>query len=222
MFEMLSTAVVELDAQGCIRMMNAAAENCLDTGRERAFGGSFQSLERIPPVLIQAISATSSDRHNRHLRECELADGWYDCNIKAMPDQHLLLEFYNLKWQQQQSKIQQRELQTGMMELLRRNLGHEIRNPLGGIRGAAQMMAAELNGGELGTLAELIMREVDRVDELLKRFGQPELELSLVDVHWVLGETADLLHLESQEEFFKLLPGPVQVFHVKEAAFCHL
>jgi two-component system nitrogen regulation sensor histidine kinase GlnL len=199
MLEMLSTAVVELDAQGCIRTMNAAAENCLDTARERAFGGQFQNLDRIPTALSQAILATSSDRRNRHLHECELADGWYDCNIMAMPDQHLLLEFYNLKWQQQQSKLQQRELQTGMMELLRRNLGHEIRNPLGGIRGAAQMMAEELNGGELGTLAELIMREVDRVDELLKRFGQPELELSSVDVHWVLGETADLLHLESAQ-----------------------
>ncbi len=43
-----------------------------------------------------------------------------------------------------QSKLQQREIQTGMMELLRRNLGHEIRNLLGGIRGAAQMMAAEM------------------------------------------------------------------------------
>lgn len=199
MLEMLSTAVVELDAQGCIRTMNAAAENCLDTGRERAFGGAFRSLDRIPAALTQAISATAGDRRNRHLHECELADGWYDCNIMAMPDQHLLLEFYNLKWQQQWSKLQQREVQTGMMELLRRNLGHEIRNPLGGIRGAAQMIAAELNGGELGTLAELIMREVDRVDDLLKRFGQPELERSLVDVHWVLSETADLLQLESAQ-----------------------
>lgn len=199
MLEMLSTAVVELDARGCVSTMNAAAENCLDTGRERAFGDPFQDLDKIPAALTQAISATASDHRNRHLRECKLADGWYDCNIKAMPDQRLLLEFYNLKWQQQQTKLQQREVQTGMMELLRRNLGHEIRNPLGGIRGAAQMMAAELNGGELGTLAELIMREVDRVDELLQRFGQPELQLSPVDVHWVLGETADLLQVESAE-----------------------
>jgi len=197
MLEMLSTGVVELDAQGCVRTMNAAAENCLDTGRERAFGNSFENLAQIPDTLIQAISATAGDQRNRHLRECKLANGWYDCNIKPMPDRHLLLEFYNLKWQQQQSKLQQREVQTGMMELLRRNLGHEIRNPLGGIRGAAQMIAAELNGSELGTLARLIMREVDRVDELLQRFGQPELELSPVDVHWVLGETADLLHAES-------------------------
>ena len=88
--------------------------------------------------------------------------------------------------------MQQREVQTGMMDLLRRNLGHEIRNPLGGIRGAAQMMAAELKGRELGTLAELIMREVDRIDELLARFGRPELDLEKIDIHFVLKETTEL------------------------------
>ncbi len=199
MLEALSTAVVELDPHGCVRTMNAAAEICFDTGRQRVIGSNFQQLDRIPVSLREAVAATADDRRNRHLFECQLADGWYDCNISAMPDQHLLLEFFNLEWQQQQNKLRQREVQTGMMGLLRRNLGHEIRNPLGGIRGAAQMMAAELNGGELGTLAELIMREVDRVDELLQRFGQPELEFSPVDVHWVLGETADLLNVESAQ-----------------------
>ena len=87
-----------------------------------------------------------------------------------------------------------------MMDLLRRNLGHEIRNPLGGIRGAAQMMAAELEGRELGTLAKLIMREVDRIDELLERFGRPELECRPVDIHHVLGEATELLRLEFTQE----------------------
>jgi len=61
------------------------------------------------------------------------------------------------------------------------------------------MMAAELNGRELGTLAELIMREVDRIDELLARFGQPELECQQLDLHFILQETTDLLRLESAE-----------------------
>jgi two-component system nitrogen regulation sensor histidine kinase GlnL len=111
----------------------------------------------------------------------------------------VLLEFYDLKWQQQQNKMQLREVQTGMMDLLRRNLGHEIRNPLGGIRAAAQMMAAELAGRELATLAELIMREVDRIDELLARFGRPELNFEPLDIHFVLRETTDLLRLESAD-----------------------
>ena len=199
MLDSLSIAVVELDDQGFVRDMNTAAEHCLASGRERVHGGFFRDIEGVPEVLSQAISTTSSEQHGRHLRECKLAGGWFDCNIQPMQDQHILLEFYDLKWQKQQSKLQQREVQTGMMDLLRRNLGHEIRNPLGGIRGAAQMMAAELNGRELGTLAELIMREVDRIDELLARFGQPELDHQPVDIHYVLQETTELLRLESAE-----------------------
>jgi two-component system nitrogen regulation sensor histidine kinase GlnL len=199
MLDSLSTAVVELDDRGCVQNMNTAAEHCLATGRERTHGVPFQDIEGIPEALSEAISATTNEQRARHLRECKLAGGWFDCTIQPVAGQHMLLEFYDLKWQQQQSKLQQREMQTGMMDLLRRNLGHEIRNPLGGIRGAAQMMAAELNGRELGTLAELIMREVDRIDELLARFGQPELERHPVDIHYILQETTDLLRLESAE-----------------------
>ena len=199
MFDSLSTAVVELDDKGRVQSMNAAAENCLGMGRDRTHGEVFQNIEGIPDALRQAISVTISEQRGRHLRECKLLGGWFDCTIQPMPEQHMLLEFYDLKWQHQQNKLQQREVQTGMMDLLSRNLGHEIRNPLGGIRGAAQMMAAELKDRELGTLAELIMREVDRIDELLARFGQPELESGPVDVHYVLQETTELLRLESAE-----------------------
>jgi two-component system nitrogen regulation sensor histidine kinase GlnL len=197
MLDSLSTAVVELDDQGCVQSMNTAAEHCLATGRERVQGWLLKDIEGVPAILIEAISDTANEQHSRHLRECKLAGGLFDCTIQPMPGQRMLLEFYDLKWQRQQNKMQQREVQTGMMDLLRRNLGHEIRNPLGGIRGAAQMMAAELNGDELGTLAELIMREVDRVDELLARFGQPELECKPIDIHFVLQETTELLLLES-------------------------
>jgi len=179
--------------------MNAAAEHCLATARRRARGVSFLDIAGIPEALRQAISAVTSEQRGLHLSECRLAGGYYDCTIQPLPKQRMLLEFHNLKWQQQQSKLQQREVQTGMMDLIRRNLGHEIRNPLGGIRGAAQMMANELAGRELGTLAELIMREVDRIDELLARFGQSELDCKPLDIHKILQETIELLRLESAE-----------------------
>jgi two-component system nitrogen regulation sensor histidine kinase GlnL len=199
MLNLLSTAVVELDEGGRIRQMNPAAEDCLAIGRERAQGVVFEAVEGVPLNLLNAITATNQQQHGRRLRECRMAGGCFDCSIQPLPGQGTLLEFHDLKWQKQQDKMQQREVQTGMMDLLRRNLGHEIRNPLGGIRGAAQMMAAELNGSELSTLAELIMREVDRVDELLDRFGRPELKVSQVDIHHVLQETTELLLLESAD-----------------------
>lgn len=199
MLEALATAVVELDRQGCVQRMNTAAEHCLATARTRACGSAFSELDGVPAELNAAIAATADDERSRQLRECRMAGGLYDCNIQLLPGRHVLLEFYDLTWQQEQSKLQQRAVQTGMMDLLRRNLGHEIRNPLGGIRGAAQMMAAELGGDELGTLAELIMREVDRIDELLARFGQPELEMRRVDLHRVIAEAAELLQLEAED-----------------------
>jgi two-component system nitrogen regulation sensor histidine kinase GlnL len=199
MLGLLSTAVVELDDEGRIRQMNPAAEDCLAIGSERAHGVVFSEIDGVPVNLVNAIAATHAEQHGRRLRECRMAGGWFDCSVQLLAGQHTLLEFHDLRWQKQQDKMQQREVQTGMMDMLRRNLGHEIRNPLGGIRGAAQMMAAELAGNELSTLAELIMREVDRVDELLDRFGRPELKLTKVDIHFVLKETTELLLLESAD-----------------------
>lgn len=199
MLDSLSTAVIELDDLGCIRGMNSAAEHCLATSRERVHGWQFSDIGNIPDELSEAISATSREQRGRHLSECGLAGGLFDCTIQPVTGQGMLLELYDLKWQQQQNKLQQREVQTGMMDLIRRNLGHEIRNPLGGIRGAAQMLAAELTDRELGSLAELIMREVDRIDELMARFGQSELDCQPVDVHFILSETTELLRLESAD-----------------------
>jgi two-component system nitrogen regulation sensor histidine kinase GlnL len=199
MLDSLSTAVVELDELGCVRGMNTAAEHCLATGRDRVHGWLFRDIDGVPDELSEAISAAGREQRGRHLSECKLAGGFFDCTIQPVAGQGMLLELYDLKWQQQQNKLQQREVQTGMMDLIRRNLGHEIRNPLGGIRGAAQMMAAELADRELGSLAELIMREVDRIDELLARFGQSELDCQPLDIHFVLQETTELIRLESAE-----------------------
>lgn len=199
MLDSLATAVIELDERGCVRDMNSAAEHCLTTGRERVHGWHLRDIDGIPAELSEAVSATAREQRGRHLSECRLAGGLFDCTIQPLTGQGMLLELYDLKWQQQQNKLQQREVQTGMMDLLRRNLGHEIRNPLGGIRGAAQMLAAELADRELGTLAELIMREVDRIDELLARFGQSELDCKPVDIHHVLHETTELIRMESAE-----------------------
>jgi len=199
MLDSLATAVIELDERGCVRDMNSAAEHCLTTGRERVHGWHLRDIDGIPAELSEAVSATAREQRGRHLSECRLAGGLFDCTIQPLTGQGMLLELYDLKWQQQQNKLQQREVQTGMMDLLRRNLGHEIRNPLGGIRGAAQMLAAELADRELGTLAELIMREVDRIDELLARFGQSELDCKPVDIHFVLHETTELIRMESAE-----------------------
>lgn len=198
LFEELDTAVLELDAGQHLRWVNNAAEECLSASRDRLIGRELGHIEGVPEALGHAIADTLSDQRPRRLHDCLLPGGNYNCTIQYIDADRLLLECHSLEWNQQQQQLQQFEVQTGLMNLLRRNLGHEIRNPLGGIRGAAQMMAEELGDQELGTLARMIMREVDRIDELIKRFWQPSAHRELFDLHRCLQEGLELLESEDK------------------------
>lgn len=199
LLDLLDTGVVCMDASGRIRLMNGAAEQALLVSRERAFGRPLAEAAEIPPELSEAVRQLPASRHGIRLHELRLAGGGYDGTLQRTAEDNIVLELHNLEWERQRLRLQQREVQTGMLELLSRNLGHEVRNPLGGIRGAAQMLADELEAGELATLARLIMRESDRIDELIHRFGQPELERRHTVIYPLLDEALDLLGAEFGE-----------------------
>lgn len=199
LLDLLDTAVVHLDGAGRIKLMNNAAEHCLLVSRDRAHGHHVGEVAVIPEELRGAILHLPGDSQGVRLHELKMGNSTYDCTIQRTDEGNVLLEFHDLEWERLRLRLQQRELQTGMLELLSRNLGHEVRNPLGGIRGAAQMLADELESGELATLARLIMRESDRIDELIQRFGQPELERNEIQLYPLLDEAVDLLAAEFGE-----------------------
>jgi two-component system nitrogen regulation sensor histidine kinase GlnL len=214
--DFLDTVVICLDSNGSIVHMNSAAETCLQAGKERAVGKPLGQFLQIPPELDAVISSPRGAGASSRLHEIRLAENWFDCTIQNVDGNHWLLELHNLEWEQKRLRLQQREVQTGMLHLLSRNLGHEIRNPLGGIRGAAQMLADESPTEELATLARLIMRESDRIDELMLSFGQPELKQGEFDLYRLLDEVLELLQVEfgDQVEWIRdfdpsipLLPG---------------
>ena len=117
---------------------------------------------------------------------------------------HLLIEFFtmdrwlqisreeNLLWQQQTSKM------------LTRGLAHEIKNPLGGIRGAAQLLGMELQqlelaGPSLNEYIDIIIGEVDRLSRLVDQMIGPNrpLEFHEVNIHEVLERVRSLLTSEA-------------------------
>lgn len=198
--DLLDTGVVQLDPSGCIEVMNSAAEHCLMVSRDRAMGHDIRGLAEVPQEIDKAVSHPPDSGYSLRLHELRLGNDLFDCTVKNTRNGDLLLEFHNLEWEQMRLRLQQREVQTGMLDLLSRNLGHEVRNPLGGIRGAAQMLAEELESGELETLARLIMRESDRIDELIQKFGQPELQKKPIDLYPLLDEALELLRLEFGED----------------------
>lgn len=192
----MDTAIIRLDERGRICLMNLAAEYCLRTGRERALGQPLAEVAFIPAEMREAMVQLAHDGASVRLHELPMAGGQFDCTIQIDEQGMVLLELHDLEWEHKRLRLEQRELQTGMLELLSRNLGHEIRNPLGGIRGAAQMLANELASVEMATLARLIMREADRIDELILSFGQPRLAQAEVDFYPLLDEVLGLVDLE--------------------------
>lgn len=202
--ELLDTAVIRLDTQGRVAAINTAATECLGVGKDRISGQRLVATTALPPELRQALEDLPGEDRSRHLQELNLAGGTYDCSIQTLTDGGILLELHDLRWEHQRSRLQQREIQSGLMELLSRNLGHEIRNPLGGIRGAAQMLANELETDlelpELTKLARMIMRESDRIEELIARFGQPALQQVNTEFYPLLSEVTDLIRAEYGDE----------------------
>src|SRR5262249_56259027 len=89
------------------------------------------------------------------------------------PTARLIVEFREVE---QQLKIAREakmlEQQEANRELIR-NLAHEIKNPLGGIRGAAQLLERELDAAELREFTQVIVKETDRLQTLMNRLLTP-------------------------------------------------
>ena len=80
-----------------------------------------------------------------------------------------------------------------------RGLAHEIKNPLGGLRGAAQLLEAELESAELKEYTHIIIQEADRLQELLNRMLGPNRRPSYgpVNIHHVLERVRSLVLAET-------------------------
>jgi two-component system nitrogen regulation sensor histidine kinase GlnL len=79
-----------------------------------------------------------------------------------------------------------------------RGLAHEIKNPLGGVRGAAQLLAKELPNEELVEYTRIIIREADRLRDLVDRLLGPNhrLVLEQINIHEILEHVRNLISAE--------------------------
>jgi two-component system nitrogen regulation sensor histidine kinase GlnL len=122
-------------------------------------------------------------------------EGW----IKGW--QGLLLEFRHIE---QQMKIAREERlldQSQANRELIRNLAHEIKNPLGGIRGAAQLLDRELERPGLHEYTQVIMKEADRLQSLMDRLLTPHRlpQPALLNIHEVLERVRSLILAEYRQ-----------------------
>jgi two-component system nitrogen regulation sensor histidine kinase GlnL len=177
--ELLTTAVLMLDEELEVTYANPAAETLFAQGRshlvgaplDRALPGNDDFAER----LAQSLATDSGFNDNDLLLEVEGYPVHLHCVITPVETDgaRLLLEFREL---QQQMKIAREakilEQQEANRELIR-NLAHEIKNPLGVIRGAAQLLEHELGSAEHREFTQVIVNETDRLQSLMNRLLTP-------------------------------------------------
>jgi two-component system nitrogen regulation sensor histidine kinase GlnL len=205
--EWLASMVALVDAHGVIRWANPALENGLGISRRQLrshdLGHWMDCAALWHQSLAQVCSnAFSSKRFDCHIRLRDLREPVPVHVIVARTDYRddlLLVELIEISQQARQEREEQWHNQAQANKELIRNLAHEIKNPLGGIRGAAQLLHAELPTSELREYTQVIIAEADRLQTLVDRLLAPHRRPHLVgdvNIHEVCERVRTLLLAE--------------------------
>ena len=213
--DLLASAVLLIDEHQAIRYINAAGENLLTVSSRGIVGKTVGQVCRISPTLQAALENGLHNNWGYTGQNIELKRGdgetlHLNCTVTPLHPEvaggmRLLLELqpieHHLAATREERLIEQ---QQANRELIR-NLAHEIKNPLGGIRGAAQLLEHELANPSLKEYTQVIIKEADRLQDLMQRLLTPHRPMlpATVNIHEILERVRSLLTPE--------FPGSLQV-----------
>lgn len=203
--EHLSTAVFLLDANGLVLYANPSAENLFEVSLNHISGHSLEQVFGVDSSLVSAIEQilpgnTSFTEHELALSTPSHALLSVSCTFTPVDagNVRLILEFHQIDKQLKIAREERMLLQQQANQELVRNLAHEIKNPLGGLRGAAQLLELELPKPELKEYTQVIIKEADRLRSLMDRLLTPHRppQYRMVNIHEVLERVRSLLLAE--------------------------
>jgi len=179
-FDLLATPVAVMQGQGRVRFVNSALEDALGLSRRTLHDTHLSDYFVDPQPLILALSGAQSNefaalRYEAQLRRMHHEDPLPVHVIVALTDlpDEVIVELLPVEQQTRQEREERLLDQAQANKELIRNLAHEIKNPLGGIRGSAQLLEMELNDKELTEYTQVIIHEADRLQTLVDRLLAP-------------------------------------------------
>src|SRR5262252_4819839 len=206
--ELLATAVIMLNDRQDIAYVNPAAENLFELSRRQLMSNSIRTLFGDAPALFQAIDKALSSGASYTEQELEVGISGKPrlhlsgtVSVIDAPKATLLLEFRHIDQQPRIAREERLlEQQQANRELIR-NLAHEIKNPLGGIRGAAQLLERELDRPPLIEYTQVIIGEADRLQTLVNRLLTPHRAPSYrrTNIHELLARVSSVVQAEFPE-----------------------
>ena len=206
--DLLSTLIAVLRADGAVQFANAALENTLGLSRRTLEGADFSAFFTDPALLQTALTGAKVQDFAALRFEASLRRPTQDpvpvhVNVAASERMgEMLVELWPLEQQARQDREERLREQALANKELIRNLAHEIKNPLGGIRGAAQLLELELPPHHLLELQEytqVIIKEADRLQTLVDRLLAPHRKPHIVgdvNIHEVCERVRSLILAE--------------------------
>jgi len=207
--DLLASSVLVLDAEGCIWHVNAAAEDLLKTSlrslRGQKLTDVFQNGAELQDLYLQAKEYQFADKRQDLVLERVGRPPLQVDTIVTVLDNVTTPVLIELRENIQQLKQDREERMFDHSQAnkeLIRNLAHEIKNPLGGIRGAAQLLELELPERHLKELREytqVIIKEADRLQTLVDRLLAPHRLPHIVgdvNIHEVCERVRSLMMAE--------------------------
>jgi two-component system nitrogen regulation sensor histidine kinase GlnL len=193
--DLISTAVLVVDWRGTVVFANQAAEQLFDLSRARLVGHGAQRLFAGDHVVDQLLADAAGNALGQRRQLLELRRPLREplavrgiASALYSRETPLIIELYEIE---QQMRVDREERQHDLTEANRqllRNLAHEIKNPLGGIRGAAQLLEGELKSLDQKEYTRVIIDEADRLQSLVDRLLAPHRkprEVARFNVHEV-------------------------------------
>ena len=206
--DLLASAVLLIDEGRLIRYINPAGENLLAVSSRSVAGKTMDAVCTCSATLQSALDNGLNNNWGYTGQNIQLkrSDGevlHINCTVTPLRPElaagvRLLLELqpieHHLAATREERLIEQ---QQASRELIR-NLAHEIKNPLGGIRGAAQLLEHELGNPSLKEYTQVIIKEADRLQDLMQRLLTPHRAMlpTTVNIHEILERVRSLLTAE--------------------------
>ena len=203
--DLLATLVAVVGTNGHLLYVNAALEDALGLSRRSVAGTALADFFTDPALLLNALTGAKDN---------EFAALRYDAWLKSLHRDPLpvhvvvaqtevanevVVELLPLEQQTRQDREERLIDQAQANKELIRNLAHEIKNPLGGIRGAAQLLQMELESRELIEYTQVIIHEADRLQTLVDRLLAPHRRPHVVgdvNIHEVCERVRTLILAE--------------------------
>jgi two-component system nitrogen regulation sensor histidine kinase GlnL len=200
----LSTSVLIVDRTRAILYLNVAAETLFGVGRNQARGRPLEELLADASALSAIVDRALETSQPFLRRELALrpihgeGELMVDCAVAPYEDTAapaVMIEISDTTQHQRISRETALLTQIDGSRLMIRQLAHEIKNPLGGLRGAAQLLARELPDARLREYTSVIISEADRlaglVDAMLGPGHAPRREPT--NIHELLQHVRHLL-----------------------------